>query len=99
MERAMVKIIARISAKPGAAAQVRQILIDLVGPSRKEPGCLSYELFQDDENPADFITIEQWANSSAVAAHMATPHVGEAIAKAGSLLAVAPLIHSFTQLA
>ena len=95
----MVKVIARISSKPDAAAQVRQILIDLVAPSRKEPGCLSYELFQDDENPVEFITVEQWSDSSAVAAHMATPHVGAAIAKAGSLLASAPVIHSFTQLA
>ena len=95
----MVKVIARISAKPDVAAQVRQILIDLVAPSRKEPGCLSYELFQDDENPVEFITVEQWSDSSAVAAHMATPHVGAAIAKAGSLLAGAPVIHRFTQLA
>lgn len=71
----------------------------MVAPSRKEPGCLSYELFQDDENPVEFITVEQWSDSSAVEAHMATPHVGAAIAKAGSLLASAPVIHSFTQLA
>lgn len=95
----MVKIIARISAKADAAAQMRQILIDLVAPSRREPGCLSYELFEDDENPLDFITIEQWTDSSAVEAHMASAHVGEAIAQAGNLLAQAPLIHCFTQLA
>ena len=95
----MVKVIARISSKADGTAQIRQILIDLVAPSRRESGCLSYELFQDDENPLDFVTIEHWTDSSAAEAHMDTPHVGEAIAKAGSLLAEAPVIHRFTQLA
>lgn len=95
----MVKVIARISSKADVAAELRQILTDLVTPSRREPGCLSYELFQDDENPLDFITMEHWTDSSAVEAHLATAHVAEAIAKASSLLAQAPLIHRFTQLA
>lgn len=95
----MVKVIARISSKADVAAELRQILTDLVTPSRREPGCLSYELFQDEENPLDFITMEQWTDSSAVEAHLATAHVGEAIAKASSLLAQPPLIHRFTQLA
>lgn len=95
----MVIVIARISSKADAAAQIRQILTDLVAPSRREPGCLSYELFQDEENPLDFITMEQWTDSAAAAAHMATPHVGEAIAKASGLVAQPPLIHRFAQLA
>lgn len=95
----MVRIIARISSKAEAAAQLGQILQDLVPPSRKEPGCLAYELFQDEENPLDFITVESWADGRSAEAHMATPHVAEAIAKAGSLLSQPPLIHRFTQLA
>ena len=95
----MVRIIARISSQAGMAKQMRQVLNDLVGPSRNEPGCISYELFQDDDDPLDFITIEHWADQGAANAHMATPHVAEAIAKAGSMLAGAPLIHRFTQVA
>lgn len=95
----MIKIMARISSRADAVAQLREILGDLVGPSRNEPGCLSYELFQDEENPQDFVTVESWADSHAADAHMATPHVAEAIAKAASLLALPPRIHRFTQLA
>lgn len=95
----MVKVIARISSKAEATAQVRQVLQELVGPSRKESGCVSYELFEEVESPPDFITVEQWADERAFDAHMATPHVAQAIAKAGSLLAQPPLIHHFTQLA
>ena len=95
----MIRIIARISARSGAEAELRQVLQALVLPSRAEPGCISYELFQDDEHPADFITFENWADRRAAETHLATEHVATAIAQAGNLLAQAPLIHRFTQLA
>lgn len=95
----MTIIIARISSTPDAAPQLREILQALVGPSRNEPGCLSYELFQDDEQPADFITVERWTDDRAAEAHLATPHVAAAIAQASKLLGQPPLIHRFTQLA
>ena len=95
----MVIIIARISAKTETLAELRQILKDLVEPSRAEAGCISYELFQDNDDPRDFITVENWADSAAANAHLATPHVAAAIAEAGVLLAQPPLIHRFTQLA
>ena len=92
-------IIARISSTIGAAPQLQEILRDLVDPSRKEAACLSYELYQDDENPTDFITVERWADDSAAEAHLGTPHVATAITRASSLLSQPPLIHRFTQLA
>ena len=95
----MVIIIARISAKSETVAELRQILKDLVAPSRAEAGCVSYELFQDNDDPRDFITVENWGDSAAADAHMSTPHVAAAIAQAGVLLAQPPLIHRFTQLA
>jgi len=98
-ENKMIKIMARISSQSGAESSMRDILQDLVGPSRNEAGCQSYELFQDEENPLEFVTIEHWAEQAAADAHMATPHVAAAIAKAAPLLAQPPVIHRYTQLA
>jgi quinol monooxygenase YgiN len=98
MEETMVKIIARISARSDAAAQLRQVLKDLAAATRNEAGCVSYESFQDEDNPLDFITIEHWVDSAAAEAHMTTPHVAEAFARAGDLLAQPPLIHRFSQI-
>jgi quinol monooxygenase YgiN len=98
MEETMVKIIARISARADAAARLRQVLRDLSVATRDEAGCVSYELFQDDDNALDFITIEHWVDDAAAAAHMTTPHVAEAFARAGDLLAQPPLIHRFSQI-
>lgn len=95
----MVRVIARISSNDDAAAQLRQVLKDLVGPSRDESECLSYELLQDAENLLDFVTIEQWTDKKAADAHLATAHVAEAFAKAHGLLARPPIIHRLTQIA
>lgn len=95
----MVKIIARISARADTAPQVRDILNALVPPSRAEAGCLGYNLFEDDERPQDFITVESWRDEAAADGHLSTSHVARAIEQAASLLAQPPVIHRFTQLA
>lgn len=95
----MIKIIARISASGDSVTQLGVILQALALPSQAEPGCVSYELFQDDETPTDFITVERWVDSTAAEAHLSSPHVVSAITQAASLLAQPPLIHRFTQLA
>lgn len=95
----MQRIMARIRARAETADEMRRILTELVEPSRKEPGCLGYELFQDEDNPLEFVTLEEWADQSAADAHMATAHVTEAIARAVKLLAQPPVIHRVARLA
>ena len=99
MDQVTVKIMARITARADTAALLREILRDLVGPSRGEAGCVSYELFQNQDNPVEFVTIEQWSDQAAADAHMGTPHVATAISRAGELLALPPLIHRFAPVA
>lgn len=99
MDQATVRIMARITARPESVAALRDVLRELVGPSRDEPGCLGYELLHNQDDPVEFVTIELWADQAAADAHMATPHVAAAIARAGALLAAPPLIHRFVTLA
>jgi quinol monooxygenase YgiN len=94
-----VRIIARIPAKPEKAAEVRSILLGLVDETRKEKGCISYELLHNHADSGDFTFVEEWANDSVFDAHLATPHVQKALSKAGSLLAGEPDIRRYTALA
>ena len=94
----MIHILATITAQPHAAAAVREALVELVGHSRQEAGCASYELYQRGDDPARFQTVEVWRDAGAAEAHMGTPHVGAALAKVGSLLAAAPEIVRFDKL-
>jgi quinol monooxygenase YgiN len=47
----------------------------LVAPTRKEPGCLVYELHFDPENPGKFMFYEKFASQAALDEHLNTPHL------------------------
>ncbi len=82
-----VRVVARIVAHADSAHEMKALLLRIVEPTRAEQGCLRYELHQSDTDPADFVFIEEWANSAAVAAHMRTAHIQEVFERAAPLLA------------
>jgi quinol monooxygenase YgiN len=90
-----VRVVARIVAKPDKVEELRSVLLDLVGPTRKEAGCISYQLLQNKSDPADFTCVEEWASDPAIDAHFTTPHLHEALSKASSLLASDPDIRRY----
>lgn len=99
MNQAKVRIMARITARDDTSSELRAILCDLAGPSRGEGGCIGYELLQNQDDPREFVTIEEWVDQAAADAHMVTPHVVLAVSKAGDLLDQAPQIHRFAPIA
>jgi quinol monooxygenase YgiN len=70
-----LRVIARIEAKPDKSAEVSELLLSLIEPTRKEAGCITYELHQNREDPCDFTFVEEWASDSAFAAHAAADHL------------------------
>lgn len=90
---------ARITSRPESADQLSRVLQSLLEPTRKEAGCIAYDLFRNQDNPVEFVTVESWMDQAAADRHLTTPHIAEAFAKAGALLAGAPLIHRFVEVA
>ncbi|WP_077033145.1 putative quinol monooxygenase [Pelomonas sp. KK5] len=86
----MHHVIARITALPGRAADMRSVLETLARATRDESGCLQYEVLQAQDQPELFSTFECWQDRGAADGHMATPHVAAAFAQAGPLLAAPP---------
>jgi quinol monooxygenase YgiN len=70
-----VILTAMVKAKAGEEAAVKEALLSLVEPTRKEPGCLCYNLHQSKSDPTQFMFYEQWANKDALDAHGKTPHM------------------------
>ena len=62
-----------VKTKPGQEEAVKEILLALVAPNRKEPGCLGYNLHQSKSDKTQFMFYEQWASQEALDAHMKTP--------------------------
>jgi quinol monooxygenase YgiN len=91
-------VVAHIKAQPGKESQVRQALLSLIVPSRKEAGCLNYDLHQAVDNPAVFLFHENWASKELLDAHLQTAHVQAALAKVGQLVAEPPQITTWEKL-
>jgi quinol monooxygenase YgiN len=72
---------------------VRDALRALVPPTRAEEGNIAYELSESAAEPGTFLTVEEWADRAALAAHGESEHVRHALATVGDALAVPPAIH------
>ena len=91
-----VHVVARITARPDAVAELRALLLGLLEPTRRESGCLRYTLLHAAADPTDFTFVEEWADAAALDAHLAAPHVQAALAQAPLWLAAAPDIRRYT---
>lgn len=61
-------------ATENGVAQLKKLLSDMVKPSKKEDGCLFYEIVQYKENPRKFMAIETWRDEAALDGHKASAH-------------------------
>ena len=74
-------IIARIELKKNKVDLVKSELLKLIEPTRKEQGCLQYDLHQDNENPAIFMFYENWENRELWQTHMNNEHLKASICR------------------
>ena len=92
MNAKSLTVVAQIKARPGKEAQVRQELLSLVAPSRKDAGCLNYDLHQGLDNPALFLFHENWSSKVYLDQHLQKPDLQKVLARVGQLVAEAPQI-------
>ena len=65
-----VTLIVQLRPREGQETLLEAELRALVGPTRKEDGCLTYDLHRSAEGPSAFLLDEVWASREA---HSATP--------------------------
>lgn len=76
-------IVARVRAHPGAEAPLVAAQAALVQVVRALPGCLQYELFEDQAQPGRVIFFERWRDRAAWEQHMRGAHMDAFRANAG----------------
>jgi quinol monooxygenase YgiN len=91
-----LRVVARISVRPNMVAEAKAALVALIAPTRKEAGCISYVLLQNNADPTDLTFVEEWENDAALDAHLKTPHVTAALAKMPALLTAPPDIRRYS---
>ncbi|ARO86971.1 antibiotic biosynthesis monooxygenase [Nitrosospira lacus] len=95
MANTTVRVLARITARPDKIEELTPILRGLVGETRKESGCISYQLLQNRADPGDFTFVEEWESDSAIDSHFITAHLQNAFSEAASLLMKEPDIRRY----
>jgi quinol monooxygenase YgiN len=82
---AEIQVIARSVARKGKEDQLRILLQGMLTPTRAEPGCKLYELYESDSR-GRFYLYESWEHQSALDQHIATPHFRHLKQAVGELL-------------
>lgn len=71
---AVVTIMATLSIKPGHEQRVLDLQHQYVADTRREPGCLRFDMHRDVANPSRFRIYEQFSDEAALQAHRQAPH-------------------------
>lgn len=69
-----VTLVVHMKSRDGQELLLEAELRALVAPTRKEEGCLLYELHRSADAPGGFLFYEIWASREAHAAHLRTDH-------------------------
>jgi quinol monooxygenase YgiN len=86
MSREIVHVIATFVAAPGKEDELEEALVALVEPTRREAGCLRYDLVRGHGRSAELVFIEEWESVPQLDAHSQTDHIRAAQARVAPLL-------------
>ncbi len=88
-------IIASAKAQPGKEKDLEKALIEAAGPTRLQPGCVSFGLYRVSENPAIIVGFERWASPMAHEKHLQGAHIQRLMSAMTPVLAEPPQITSY----
>ncbi|OAP43332.1 antibiotic biosynthesis monooxygenase [Sinorhizobium glycinis] len=83
----MVYVIAYLKAHAGKGDEVAALAAPLIEATRKEEGCVSYDLYRKTTEPDMLVFVETWKSPAAVDDHFAEPHLKSFQAAMATLLA------------
>jgi len=87
LPKGALTLIVLLRARDGQESLLEAELRALVGPTRKEEGCLQYDLHRGADQSGTFLFHEVWASREHHTAHTRTPHFLRWNARKDALLA------------
>jgi len=70
----MIKVVAKNFVQEGNFEEVISLYEELVELTRKEEGCISYELYRDSKDSNVIAMIEEWESREALERHLNSEH-------------------------
>jgi quinol monooxygenase YgiN len=71
----MIYVVATLTVKPEARAELIAVAKDCIAATRKEPGNIAYDLHESVTDPARLVFVEQWENAEALEPHRKAEHM------------------------
>lgn len=81
----MIKVVAKKLVNEGKVEEVIKLYEELVRETRKEEGCIKYELYQDEKDHRVLAVIEEWESKDALERHMNSEHFTRIVPMIGEL--------------
>ena len=92
MDKPALTVFAEFHARPGREEELGRLLKGLLEPTRKEPGCLQYDLHVDNDKPGHFLFFENWTSMPLLDEHLGSPHLTDLQTRSADLVAEPPRI-------
>ena len=80
-----VKVTALLTARPGRAEELTNLLLGMAPLCRAETGNLRWDIWQDQTRPDRYVLDELYVDDAAVAAHRETAHYQDYVRRIGDL--------------
>ena len=77
----MITIVAKNTIKQSKVVEFKLLAEKLINESRKEIGCISYNLYEDSNNCNILTFIEEWKSEEAINAHNKSEHFTSIVPK------------------
>ena len=81
----MVKVVAKFVIQKDKIDEFKDTIPKIIAETRKEAGCIAYQLFQDVKDANVLTLLEEWESLEALDRHMKTTHFVEEIPKLTAL--------------
>lgn len=81
----MVKLVVKNLVEKDKFEEYIKLFQELAEETRKENGCIKYELYQDDEDSRILTMIEEWENKEFLEVHKNTEHFTRIVPMLGEL--------------
>lgn len=93
----MIRVTAAFVAKPGQEDELIAAMSHAASLTRREEGCVEYELHRSTDNPQSFVMIEKWKSQQDLESHLQMSYIQELFQAAERILAGPPTISTWTR--
>lgn len=91
----MIRVVAKFHLKAGQTEKAIQIAQEMITLTRKEEGCVRYELAQASQDDTQLVVLEAWESPKALEVHSASEHFLRLVPQLAALCQTPPTVETF----